>query len=232
MGRLLSCTVSLRPNTGLHNGSDPVLARGLERTDLEEISAFVLAGGKSSRMGAEKALLAIGGATLLARALAVAGQVSRNIFIVGEKAKFAGFGAVIEDSYLECGPLAGIHAALKNSSTERNLMLAVDLPFVNAALLRFLLLISQQDEAVVTVPRVHGRLQPLCAVYRRTFSVPAEESLRQGAYKIDRLFEQITVRIVEQTELENAGFSPASFENVNTPAEWTEAKRRFSQRVS
>lgn len=199
---------------------------------MDEVSIFVLAGGKSSRMGTEKALLAIDGTTLLDRALAVARKISGNVFIVGDKTKFAGFGDVIEDLFLDCGPLAGIQAALKSSATDLNLMLAVDLPFVTEALLRFLLSISQQSDAVVTVPRVGGRLHPLCAVYRRAFSVMAEESLRRGGYKVDRLFEPAPTRIVDEAELKAAGFTAAAFENVNTPVEWTEAKQLLSRRVS
>lgn len=199
---------------------------------MDEVSIFVLAGGKSSRMGTDKALLAIDGTTLLDRALVVAGQIRGNVFIVGEKSKFAGFGKVIEDLFLDCGPLAGIQAALKSSASELNLMLAVDQPFVTEALLRFLLSISQQGGAVVTVPRMEGRLHPLCAVYRRAFSATAEESLRRGGYKVDRLFEPASTRIVDEAELKAAGFTASVFENVNTPVEWTEAKQRLSRRVS
>jgi molybdenum cofactor guanylyltransferase len=199
---------------------------------MDDFSVFVLAGGKSSRMGTDKALLAIEGTTLLARALGVARQISGSVFIVGEKLKFAGFGDVLEDRFLDCGPLAGIQAALKSSATELNLMLAVDLPFLTEALLRFLLSISQQSDAIVTVPRMGGRLHPLCAVYRPAFSVMAEESLRNRGYKIDRLFERVSTRIVDEPELNAAGFTAAAFENVNTPVEWSEAKRRLSRRVS
>ena len=199
---------------------------------MDEVSVFVLAGGKSSRMGTDKALLAIDGTTLLDNALALARRITEKVFIVGEKSKFATFGNVIEDVFLDCGPLGGIQAALKSSATELNLMLAVDLPFVPEALLRLLLSISQGSDVVVTVPRTAGRLQPLCAVYRRGFSTLAEESLRQGRYKIDRLFDRLSTRIVDESELKAAGISAAAFENVNTPSEWSDAKRRLSQRVS
>jgi molybdopterin-guanine dinucleotide biosynthesis protein A len=207
------------------------MARFTSESEMDDASVFILAGGKSSRMGTDKALLAIEGKTLLQRALAVAREISERVFIVGEKQKFSNFGSVIEDAYPDCGPLAGIQAALNNSNTELNLMLAVDLPFLTGPLLRFLLSISQHSDAMVTVPRVNGRLQPLCAIYRKAFSELAEESLRQGRYKIDPLFNQVSTRIADQKELETAGFRGALFENVNTPSEWTEAKGRLSQSV-
>jgi len=199
---------------------------------MDEVAVFVLAGGKSSRMGTDKALLAINGTTLLGRALAVARQISGSTFIVGEASKFASFGDVIEDAYRGCGPLAGIQAALSCSAADFNIVLAVDLPLVSEQLLRFLLSTSQQSDAVVTVPRVKARLQPLCAVYRKAFSAVAEESLRKGKYKIDSLFEQVSTRIIDEPELNAAGIATAMFENVNTPSEWSDVKHRLSQRVS
>lgn len=199
---------------------------------MNEVSVFVLAGGKSSRMGTDKALLAIDGTTLLDHALVLARRITEKVFIVGEKSKFAAFGGVIEDVFLDCGPLGGIQAALKSSATELNLVLAVDLPFLPESLLRLLLSISQGNDAVVTVPRTAGRLQPLCAIYGKAFSAVAEKSLRNGGYKIDRLFDQASTRIVDESELTAAGISATAFENVNTPSEWSDAKRRLSQRVS
>ena len=198
---------------------------------MDEISAFVLAGGKSFRMGTDKALLKTGETTLLQRALSLAQPVAQNVLIVGDPAKFAGLGNIIEDTYRGCGPLAGIHAALSYSPTDRNLLVAVDLPFVTEEFLKFLIAIALQCTAVVTVPRCAGRLQPLCAIYRKSFAEAAEQALQQGRYKIDPLFEQVPTRMVEETELAAAGFSAAIFENVNTPAEWRDAQSRLSKRL-
>jgi molybdopterin-guanine dinucleotide biosynthesis protein A len=77
----------------------------------------------------------------------------------------------------------------------------------------------------VVVPRGAGGWQPLCAVYRREFAAAAERSLRAGRNKIDRLFDEVRTRVIEQEELEGAGFSPAIFRNLNTPDE-LEAERR------
>src|ERR1039458_8060619 len=93
------------------------------------VTAFVLAGGKSSRMGSDKAFLQLGDETLLSHALKVAGTVAGEVRIVGDAKKFAAFGQVVEDVYRERGPLGGIHGALSNSATELNLMLGVYLLF-------------------------------------------------------------------------------------------------------
>src|SRR5690349_16702469 len=101
-----------------------------------ERSAFVLTGGRSTRMGADKALLMFRGRTLLEHALAQARSVTEDVRIVGAWEKFAEHGKVIEDVYGGQGPLAGIHAALQSSPTDRNLVLAVDTPLISADYLR------------------------------------------------------------------------------------------------
>src|SRR5208282_5480090 len=115
---------------------------------------FLLTGGKSSRMGADKAFLDFQGQTLLDRALTIMSPVCGKVTIVGDPARFAEsgsskygstkydaakydvakYGSVVADIFPGCGPLAGIHAALVHSTAELNLMLAVDMPFVSREL--------------------------------------------------------------------------------------------------
>jgi len=197
----------------------------MARADLSRMG-FLLAGGKSSRMGmnTDKAFLDFGGQTLLDRALGVMGTVCDRVTIVGDPGKFAKYGStkygpVVADIFSGCGPLAGIHAALVHSPAELNLMLAVDMPFVSTELLAFLFAAAtdEDNDAIVTVPRTTHGLQPLCAVYRRDFSTTAEQALRAGKYKIDAAFAGVSIRVIEEAELVAAGFSERSFFNVNTP---------------
>jgi len=188
---------------------------------------FVLAGGKSSRMGADKAFLEFQGQTLLERALTVLGHVCPRVAIVGDCNRFSTFGSVVEDVYAGCGPLAGIHAALATSPAELNLMLAVDMPFVSADLLSYLFSAAEQSGAVVTVPRTGKGFQPLCAVYRREFASVAAGALKAKKYKIDRLFECLAIRIIEEAELKKAGFSEQDFFNINTPGDRRTAEDSF-----
>jgi molybdenum cofactor guanylyltransferase len=193
---------------------------------------FVLAGGKSSRMGAgpgkekDKALLEFGGQTLLDRALAVMGTVCDRVAIVGEPARFANYESVVADIFPGSGPLAGIHAALLHSPAELNLMLAVDMPFISQELLAFLFAAAEESDAIVTVPRSGKGLQPLCAVYRRDFSPVAEQALRAGKYKIDAAFSSVSILAIEEVKLTAAGFSEQSFFNVNTPQDRLAAEDR------
>lgn len=191
------------------------------------VTAFILAGGKSTRMRTDKAFVEYEGHTLLERALALTRSVASEVRIVGDPAKFAAFAPVVEDLFRDCGPLAGIHAALRASHTELNLMLAVDLPFVSAALLQYLIAQAQgAPDAIVIVPHSEERRQPLCAIYRRKFSDAAENSLRSGKNRIDRLFDFVPTRVITEEELKAAGFAPGIFRNLNTPEELEAAMKK------
>jgi molybdopterin-guanine dinucleotide biosynthesis protein A len=194
---------------------------------VDGVTAFILAGGKSSRMGADKASLQLGCQTLLARALALAATVAEAVLIVGEPEQFLPFGRVVQDVFPGRGPLGGIHAALRESQTELNLMLAVDLPFVESRFLEYLIASACQCAAVVTVPRAAGGWQPLCAVYRREFAAVAERALRKGKNRIDALFSQVETRGISEEELMRMGFSANMFRNLNTPVEWQKAAAEF-----
>jgi molybdopterin-guanine dinucleotide biosynthesis protein A len=178
---------------------------------------FLIAGGKSSRMGTNKAFLGFSGQTLLDRALDALRAACGTVTIVGDPATFADHAPVVSDVFRGCGPLGGIHSALASSSAELNLMLAVDMPFVSEDLLEFLLRVAEGSDAVVTVPKTSRGFQPLCAVYRPAFLSPAEQELTAGKYKIDSAFAGLPLRIVEEAELAAAGFSEDCFFNVNTP---------------
>jgi len=190
---------------------------------MDGVSAFVLAGGKSTRMNADKAFVEFDGSTLLARALKLAANASSETWIVGPRQKFARFAQVVEDAFPNHGPLGGIHAALRVSNTDLNFLLAVDLPFVEVSFVQYLLSQAQASNAMATVPRAGGGWQPLCAVYRKPFADVAETALHQSANKIDPLFAKVDVRVVEEMELTRAGFSPEMFRNLNTPDDLTEA---------
>jgi len=180
-------------------------------------AAFLQAGGKSSRMGENKAFVDLDGRTLLARALHTLGEVCDEVVIVGDQLVFSGYGPTISDVFPQCGPLGGIHTALVHTSAELNLMLAVDMPFVSAELVRLIFQRAAESMAIVTVPRVSRGFQPLCAVYRRAFAPIAEKALKAGNYKIDAAFSGIRICEIADPDLRAAGFSERNFFNVNTP---------------
>jgi len=181
-------------------------------------------------MGKDKSFLEVEGRTLLTNALALARAVADEVRIVGDPVKFQAFGTVVEDIFPGRGPLGGIHAALKSSETDLNLMIGVDLPLLEVRFLKYLIASAAKRGAAVTVPRVGLHYEPLCAVYRKEFVVPAEQALIAGHNKIDALFTGFQVRMVEDQELARNGFSSSMFRNVNTPEDWKLAQEEFALR--
>ena len=194
------------------------------------VTAFVLAGGKSARMGSDKAFLELGGTSLLARSLDLARAVTSDVRIVGDPEKFAAFGQVVPDIYPGRGPLGGIHAALSTSTTDWNLIIGVDLPFVELRFLQYLIAEARSADFVVTLPSAGGHLHPLCAVYRKTFLRLTERALAEGRNKLDALFSEIPVRVIREEELLAAGFDASIFRNLNTLDDWEQAKQQLAER--
>ena len=195
------------------------------------VTAFILAGGRSSRMGRDKAFLNLGGRSLLERAISTAEAACDRVVLVGDRERLGKYGVVVEDQYEGQGPLAGIQAALTSEfASQWNVILAVDTPAVPATFVEYLIENARVSLSVVTVPRVNGYTQPLCAAYRREFAETAQAALREGRNKIDPLFAAVPARIVEETELAVAGFRPDMFDNVNTPEDWERMQRRMGAR--
>ncbi len=195
-------------------------------THLDAVTGFVLAGGKSTRMGRDKAVLSLAGRTLLETALAAVRAVTEEVFIVGSPALYGSYAPAIADVIPGCGPLGGIHAALTQTKTEFNLIIAVDTPFLSAGLLRYLVERALVARAVVTAPEVNTFPQPLCAVYSRAFLPIAERALKAGAFKIVPLFPNEGTVLIPEAELAKVAFTAEMFENLNTPEDLERARRR------
>lgn len=182
--------------------------------DRGDVTVQIMAGGRSARMGRDKALVELGGKTLLQRALDTwrkyGGAVQLSVGTAARAALApAGVPAVV-DRCQDCGPLGGLHAGLLECRTELLLLAAVDCPFVTAELADGLLAaIGRADACVYTVD---GRPQPLFGLYRRTCLAPASEMLAAGEHKMGEL-----LRRVETVRLPAA--APDPFRNLNTPEE-------------
>jgi molybdopterin-guanine dinucleotide biosynthesis protein A len=187
---------------------------------MDRVTGAVLAGGRSTRLGRDKALLALDGEPLLARAVRLLREVCAEVLVVGplERASVVPGVRVLADERPSSGPLGGIATALRAMSGDRLLAVATDMPFLRPALLRYLLTISTGFD--VTVPRVEGRTHQLCAVYSRACLPLIDAQLARGEYKIDRFFGQVRLRVVEEDELRPFDPELLSFRNVNTEADW------------
>ncbi len=177
-------------------------------------------------MGSDKALLSYGGQNLLQRALQITAAIGKKTFIVGPRDRYAAFGEVVEDVHPGCGPLGGIHAALRATETDLNLILSVDMPLMEDKFLLWLVEQARATDTLIVVPVAVGGPQPLCAMYRRRVLAPAEQALQSGDYKIGNLFSRVATRQIPEAEIVAAGFSAAVFKNINTTEDYEEILRQ------
>jgi molybdopterin-guanine dinucleotide biosynthesis protein A len=179
-------------------------------------AGFVLAGGKSSRMGSDKALLPFKGITLLEHVAAQVHQAVGNVTLVGDPARYSNFSyPVIGDIYPARGPLSGIHAALAASHEDWNLIVACDMPEVTAAFLTKIIERAERGTAHAVIPAgPSGLPEPLCATYsRRAFDVIAH-ALERGIHKV---MDGLIGLEIDLWRIPDS----RPFHNLNTPAEWT-----------
>jgi molybdopterin-guanine dinucleotide biosynthesis protein A len=194
-----------------------------------EIGCIVLAGGKGLRLGRDKALETVDGQSLLQRVVTQLDSFSSEIIIVTAKGKSLpqflrnpSF-RVVADAYPGRGALVGLATGLAASKARYNLAVACDMPFLNQALLRYMLGLKSGFDLVV--PRVGEYVEPLHSVYARSCLAPMERLLEQGDMKVDALLGLVKVRYVEADEVERFDPRHLSFFNVNTDADLERAQQ-------
>lgn len=187
-----------------------------------DVTVQIMLGGKSTRMGRDKALVELGGHTLLDRALDIWKGYGAGLQLsVGSEARRglapAGICAVV-DRYPERGPLGGLHAGLTVCPTPLLLLTAVDSPFLTPALADGLLdAIEGADACVYTLD---GRSQPLFGLYRTTCLLAAEGLLEEGNNRLRALLDRVRTVCLPAAD-------PGPFRNLNTPEELEQARRAF-----
>ncbi|MBI4905909.1 MAG: molybdenum cofactor guanylyltransferase [Acidobacteria bacterium] len=178
------------------------------------VAGFILAGGQSTRMGRDKALLPVGGEPMARRVADALTCVAEPVTLVGPKQVYGFLGLpVVEDRNLGCGPLSGIVEALETSTSEWNLIVACDMPDLDAAFLRRLTAEASQDWDAVLPVGASGRPEPLCALYHRRCLPVLSASLAACMYKVTAALTSLRVRRLPVED-------DRSFRNVNTPEDW------------
>ncbi|HEU5341609.1 molybdenum cofactor guanylyltransferase [Edaphobacter sp.] len=184
---------------------------------VQAVGGYVLAGGKSLRMGRDKALLVLEGEPLVARCLRKLHEVCAEVAIAGGAEELARFGRVVTDAAPGCGPLGGIVAALAESRFEWNVFVPVDVPFVPVLCLNELIA-AAMDSGEAVMARVDGKLQPLCGVYPKTMLLALQRELAEGRWKVAQAVAAAgPVRMVDFADAE-------WFRNVNTLEEFVAAQ--------
>lgn len=211
-----------------------------------DAAGFVLAGGRSSRMGQDKALVQLGGQPLVVHALAILRQAGLTASLAGSRSPLAAFAPVVEDSKAGLGPLGGICAALASTSVRWAVFLPIDLPLLPASLVAFLLDHARITGKAVTLCSVNGFAQTFPAVVDRA-TLPALEielaSGRRGCFSAFQasaasLSQPMSILAIEMLvqagQVAHPDGLPATrwFLNVNAPADLSFAKAQARTHIA
>ncbi len=184
----------------------------------------VLSGGKSSRLGTNKALVDLNGITVLQYILnRLQPHFSETFIVTNEPELYADYPArVITDIYPGKGPIAGIHAALTASSAEPLFVISCDMPFITFELAEHMLEQAPGFDAVV--PVLKGRLQPTAAVYNPSCLEFLIDCLENDLLKLTRIFQDLNTRYLDENALSQFGTAQELFFNINDAAALQKAR--------
>lgn len=188
---------------------------------------IILAGGKSSRMGTNKAFLKINQQPNIERVTAELKKLVADIVLVSNQPDAYQYLHLntVTDEFPGQGPLAGIHAGLKASVYEQNLVVACDMPFISVEVATILLGLAKDYDAVI--PVINGKQQPLFAVYHKGILQEIEKCIERNNLRMKHLLESLNVLYVSEGDFQ--AYSSASldriFFNMNHPEEYEHAKK-------
>lgn len=194
---------------------------------IKAITPLILAGGKSTRMGQNKAFVLINGKPMIeVVAEKVAGMFECSpMLITNTPEVYAYLGLkMVEDIIKNKGPLAGIHAGLSYSRNQFSFIVGCDMPFLNSDLVRYMVEVKSTYDVII--PRTGDYAEPLHAVYSTHCLAPIEARLQQNERKIISFFTDVKVRYIERKEIEIFSGGLMSFQNINTQEDLKRAQAR------
>lgn len=194
------------------------------------VTGIILAGGRSSRLGRDKALLCFEGKPLILRLVRLLeGLCPEVLVITGEERRYMDLldVPVVADLVKGVGPLGGLYTALAVSSHDHNLVLACDMPLLKPHLLTLLFArIELAPWAEAIVPEVRGELEPFPGVYRRNSLRKLARLLKAGRFRVQGLLELLACATIPEEEIRAIDPGLRSFTNLNRPEELEELERR------
>lgn len=200
---------------------------------MSDIEGFILAGGASSRMGTDKALLSLGGLTFVERIAGAMRSTTPDVRVVSARQEsFSLELPIVADVHRDCGALGGLHAALLACRAPWALVVSCDLPFVTGELFaRLREFRGAETDAVAPLQR-DGRPQPLCALYSTAGCLGRVERLLQEGERRPRvLLRQVRTRWVAPADLFDLRDAGLFFMNVNTPEDYIRARECAGEKV-
>ncbi|OGP65681.1 MAG: hypothetical protein A2169_12565 [Deltaproteobacteria bacterium RBG_13_47_9] len=190
------------------------------------MTGIILAGGRSARMGQNKAFIEIEGVPIITRIHRILRELFQEIIIVAnDKELFRDFDSrVYNDLVPQRGALGGLYTGLFFSSFPYSFCVGCDMPFLNESVIEHLMKNAKNDDVIV--PRTKDGLEPLHAIYSKNCLEPIRKIMGQRKYRIIDFFPMVRVKIIEEEEFFPLDPSRDSFVNINTPEELCLAKKR------
>jgi molybdenum cofactor guanylyltransferase len=195
------------------------------------VRGYVLAGGGSTRFGRDKALVEMGGAPMLLRMSALLRVITNQVNVVAAPNKYAALGiSGIPDRWDGQGPLAGIITALLvteegGEETQWNLILGCDMPFLTREWLAYLAGRALESNAEVVAPQSPQGLEPLCACWRTRAVPKLQNAFDEGVRKITQAMKRLQMEVLDEADWKRFDATGRLFWNMNTAADYDEAKR-------
>lgn len=186
---------------------------------ISNVSGIILSGGKSSRMGKNKAFIKIDGVPIVRSIHTLFKTLFSDIIIVTNEVElFQDFEANVQRDLIPGkGALGGLYTGIYYSLFSHAFCVACDMPFLKGSLIRYL--IERIEDNDVVVPRTEAGLEPLHAIYSKSCLDPIKKIMDQKDFKILDFYPSVKVKIVEENEFRSLDPATESFLNVNTPEE-------------
>lgn len=194
---------------------------------IENSNAYILAGGRSERMGKNKANLEWYGTTFLENIYDSLKKIFRDVFVIVKK-KLNDDSRYIEDLLEVYSPLTGIYTALKHTDKDFIFVKACDNPLISEKLIYEMYIFANNHYDVV-VPKASDGLHPLYAFYSKKILPDIEKLFNVGSFKIISLYNQCKVKYIEEDEIKRFDKKLITMKNINTPEDLKKFKELFKE---
>ncbi|MGD0956196.1 MAG: molybdenum cofactor guanylyltransferase [Candidatus Acidiferrales bacterium] len=195
---------------------------------VQRIAGFILAGGESSRMGRDKALLELGGVPLILRTARLVESVAGAPAVIGNPEAYRSLNLpVIGDDRPGAGPLGGIATALRASDAPWSLVVACDLPYLTRDWLDYLIARALASPADAVLPMNALGAEPLCAIYHKRCEPAIRRALERGTRKVTDGLKDVRVETIAPAEWKAFDSGGLLFKNMNSPEDYEEARTKL-----
>ena len=199
----------------------------------QRVTGIILAGGKSSRLGRDKAWEDVGGQRIIDRVIGALQSSCDEVLIIGDRPERQN-----ELSLPKCiqyrsdelkgrGSIGGLYTGLKASDTLWSLVVACDMPFISRELIRFMLSMISKNRCDAIVPIINGRYQPTHALYNSTCIPFIEKNISSGNFRMDSYFDEIYLEEISEDVINSIKGAELSFFNVNTEDDLFTAREQY-----